>query len=172
VQKEAGPLLSRLGGSSLEQQQARLKELAALLVPTGNAQHGRDVFFEKKAACANCHTVAGEGGRVGPDLTKIGASRAGTDLLEAIVFPSASFAREFRPYVIVTDSGKVHTGIISRQTADAVHLRTADLAEIRIPRSAIEEMKESNTSIMPKGLDTTLTADELRNLLAYLQQLK
>ncbi|HEY2253896.1 MAG TPA: hypothetical protein VGH74_22630, partial [Planctomycetaceae bacterium] len=96
----------------------------------------------------------------------------GTDLLEAIVFPSASFAREFRPYVIVTESGKTHTGIITRQTADAVHLRTADLAEIRIPRTAIEEMKESNTSIMPKGLDTTLTPDELRKLLAYLQQLK
>ena len=172
VQKEAGPLLARLGGNSLEQQQARLKELATLLAPAGNAQQGRDVFFGKKAACANCHTVAGEGGRVGPDLTKIGASRSGTDLLEAIVFPSATFAREFRPYVIVTDSGKVHTGIISRQTADAVHLRTADLAEIRIPRSAIEEMKESNTSIMPKGLDTSLSADELRNLLAYLQQLK
>jgi putative heme-binding domain-containing protein len=172
VQKEAGPLLARLGGSSLEQQQARLKELATLLVPAGSAQQGREVFFGKKAACANCHTVAGEGGRVGPDLTKIGASRSGTDLLEAIVFPSASFAREFRPYVIVTESGKTHTGIITRQTADAVHLRTADLAEIRIPRTAIEEMKESNTSIMPKGLDTTLTPDELRKLLAYLQQLK
>ena len=172
VQKEAGPLLARLGGSSLEQQQARLKELATLLAPAGSAQQGRAVFFGKKAACANCHTIAGEGGRVGPDLTKIGASRSGEDILEAIVFPSASFAREFRPYVIVTDSGKTHTGIISRQTADAVHLRTADLAEIRIPRAAIEEIKESNTSIMPKGLDTSLTADELRNLLAYLQQLK
>jgi putative membrane-bound dehydrogenase-like protein len=172
VQKEAGPLLARLGGSSLEQQQARLKELATVLARDGNADQGRAVFFGKKAACANCHTVANEGGRVGPDLTKIGASRSGTDLLEAIVFPSASFAREFRPYVIVTDSGKTHTGIISRQTADAVHLRTADLAEIRIPRAAIEEMKESNTSIMPKGLDAALSSDELRNLLAYLQQLK
>jgi putative membrane-bound dehydrogenase-like protein len=172
VQKEAGPLLARLGGSSLEQQQTRLKEFATLLSPSGNATQGRDVFFGKKAACANCHTIAGEGGRVGPDLTKIGASRSGTDLLEAIVFPSASFAREFRPYVIVTDAGKAYTGVITRQTADAVHLRTADLAEVRIPRSAIEEMKESNTSIMPKGLDTTLAPDELRNLLAYLQQLK
>ncbi len=92
--------------------------------------------------------------------------------MEAIVFPSATFAREFRPYVIVTDPGKVHTGIISRQTVDAVHLRTADLAEVRIPRAAIEEMKESNTSIMPKGLDTTLSSQELRDLLAYLRELK
>ena len=139
--------------------------LGLLLIGTG-------VFFGRKGACANCHTVAGDGGRVGPDLTKIGASRSGTDLLEAIVFPSASFAREFRPYVIATDSGKIFTGVISRQTADAVHLRTADLAEIRIPRTSIEDMKESNTSIMPKGLDAALSPGELRDLLAYLQQLK
>jgi putative membrane-bound dehydrogenase-like protein len=172
VQKEAAALLKRLGGNSLADQKARLKDLAKLLDPSGDAKHGRDVFTSKKAGCANCHTIAGDGGRVGPDLTKIGASRAASDLLEAIVFPSASFAREFRPYVIVTDSGKVHTGIISRQTPDAIHLRTADLAEIRIPRAAIEEMKESNTSIMPKGLDTTLSPQELRDLLAYLQGLK
>ena len=133
---------------------------------------GRAVFFGKKAACASCHTIANEGGRVGPDLTKIGASRSGVDLLEAIVFPSATFAREFRPYVILTDAGKVHTGVISRQTAGAIHLRTADLAEVRIPRASIEEIKESDTSIMPKGLDTALSKTELRDLLAYLQQLK
>src|SRR5262249_32013411 len=166
------PLLKRLGGNSIEDQKARLKELAKLLDPTGDVKHGRDVFVSKKAGCANCHTIAGDGGRVGPDLTKIGASPAAADLLERIGFPSASFAREFRPYVIVTDAGKVHTGIISRQTPDAIHLRTADLAEIRIPRAAIEEMKESNTSIMPKGLDTILSATELRDLLAYLRELK
>jgi putative membrane-bound dehydrogenase-like protein len=172
VQKEAESLLQRLGGDNLEEQKAKLKEMARLLDAPGNPKQGRDVFFSRKAGCASCHTIAGEGGRVGPDLTKIGATRSGTDLLEAVVFPSASFAREFRPYVIVTDAGKVHTGIITRQTPDAVHLRTADLAEIRIPRAAIEEMQESSTSIMPKGLDATLSADELRDLLTYLRQLK
>jgi putative membrane-bound dehydrogenase-like protein len=172
VQNEAAALLKGLGGSNLEEQKAKLKDLTKLLDSPGNAKQGRDVFFSRKAGCASCHTIANEGGRVGPDLTKIGASRSGADLLEAIVFPSASFAREFRPYVVVTDAGKVHTGIISRQTADAVHLRTADLAEIRIPRGAIEEMKESNTSIMPKGLDATLSTDELRDLLTYLRELK
>lgn len=172
VLNEAAGLLRRLGGSSLEEQKAKLNDMAKLLDPPGDVKHGREMFFSKKAGCANCHTITNEGGRVGPDLTRIGASRSGTDLLEAIIFPSATFAREFRPYVVVTDSGKVQTGIISRQTADAVHLRTADLAEIRIPRSAIEEMKESNTSIMPKGLDTALSSQELRDLLAYLRQLK
>ena len=82
--------------------------------------------------CAS-HTIAGDGGRVGPDLTKIGASRSGTDLLEAIVFPSASFAREFLPYVVVTDSGKVHTGIISRQTADRLSVSCGTLSANMVP---------------------------------------
>jgi putative heme-binding domain-containing protein len=172
IQKAAAALLKRLGGSSREEQRLRLADLAKLLEPPGDAVRGRDVFFGKKAACANCHTIGNEGGRVGPDLTRIAASRSPGDLLEAIVFPSASFAREFRPYVILTNSGKAHTGVITRQTADAIHLRTADLSEIRVPRAAIEEMKESNTSIMPKGLDTVLTPEEFRDLLAFLRQLK
>ncbi len=172
VQNEADGLLKRLGGSTHEEQRSRLTELAKLLEAPGDVARGREVFFGKKAACANCHSIGNEGGRVGPDLTKIGASRSANDLLEAIVFPSASFAREFRPYIVLTDSGKTYTGVITRQTADAVHLRTADLSEIRIPRLAIEEMKESNTSIMPKGLDAALTPEEFRNLLAFLKQLK
>jgi putative heme-binding domain-containing protein len=93
-------------------------------------------------------------------------------LIEAIAFPSSSFARGFRSYTILTEQGKVHTGIISRQSADTVYLRTAELAEIRIARDTIEEMREAKTSVMPKGLDKTLSADELRDLIAYLRSRK
>jgi putative heme-binding domain-containing protein len=170
VQKSAQNLLKRLGVDP-EKQQKRLAELYPLMTG-GDAAKGRDIFFGKKAACAGCHAVARQGGRVGPDLTTIGKIRTGRDLTEAIAFPSASFAREFRTYVIVTGEGKVHTGVISRQTADSVFLRRADLAEVRISRKNIEEMQESPTSIMPKGLDKTLTKEELQNLLAFLQGLK
>jgi len=105
-------------------------------------------------------------------LTKIAAIRTGRDLIEAIAFPSASFARGYRTYIIVTDAGKIHTGVISHESADTIFLRNAELAEIRVPRASIEEMKESPTSIMPKGLDATLPKEELRDLFAYLQSLK
>ena len=171
VQKRGEALLHRLGGGGLEKQKARLQELAALL-DAGDAKRGREVFFGKKAACSGCHAVGNEGGRVGPDLTKIGAIRTGGDLLEAVAFPSATFARDYRPYTILTQAGKVHTGVVTRQTTDMLYLRTAELAEIRIPRSEIDEMRESNVSIMPKGLDATLSSDEFRNLLAFLKSLK
>ena len=139
---------------------------------SGDEQRGREIFFGKKAACASCHSIAGEGAKVGPDLTTIGKIRTGRDLLEAIAFPSASFARGFRSYVVLTAEGRVHTGIITRQTSDTVFLRTAQLEEVRIPQANIEEIRESSTSIMPKGLDKTLTRDEFRDLAAFLRGLK
>jgi putative heme-binding domain-containing protein len=138
----------------------------------GDPVAGQKVFRTGRIACTTCHTVKGDGGQVGPDLTKIGAIRNGRDLLEAIIYPSASFARGYRSYSVVTGSGKVHTGLIERQSSNELVLKTRDLKQLRIPTSEIDELVESPVSIMPKGLETVLTENELRDLLAYLQQLK
>src|SRR5206468_12467762 len=74
-----------------------------------------------------CHTVQGEGGRVGPDLSRIGASRSDRDLLEAILFPSASFARGFEPFVVATDDGRIYSGVVARETADALDRKSTRL---------------------------------------------
>ncbi len=138
----------------------------------GNAERGREVFVGKATACASCHTVAGQGGKVGPDLTKIGAIRKQRDLLEAIMFPSASFARGYKTWTIVTDSGRVHSGLITRETTDSLMLRKSDLSEVRISRGSIEELREATTSVMPEGLYHRLTNQDLSDLLEYLSSLK
>ena len=166
----AEPILARMN-EHLKYEKARLTELSAL-AKGGDASKGRQLFLSKKAACTSCHAIDSQGGRVGPDLTNIGAIRTGGDLLEAIVVPSASFARGFRTYVIATDEGQIYTGIITRQTSDTVYLKTTELSEVRIPRNTIEEMTESKTSIMPKGLESVLTPEELQNLIAFLRQCK
>ena len=155
----------------LQSQKLHMDKLMPLLT-SGDVTKGKAIFHSKKAACAACHTAGGKGGKVGPDLTGIGKIRAGRDLVEAIAFPSATFARGFRSYVIATDAGRIYTGVITRETPQTITLRSTDLAEIRISKSSIEVMKESETSIMPKGLDKTLTRDELRDLLAFLQAQK
>jgi putative heme-binding domain-containing protein len=170
VRQAARPLLKRLAVDTT-QQKARLAELQPVL-KGGDAQRGRAVFIGTKAACTACHTVGSEGGRVGPDLSKIGAIRTGEDLLESIVFPSASFVRGFEPYVIETRRGKVYSGIIARETADAIYVRTAERAEIRIPRAAVETIQPGKVSVMPKGLDAQLSRQELGDLIAYLRSLK
>ena len=77
-----------------DRDKARLAEFEPLL-DGGDQDRGRAVFFGKKAACGACHRVGDEGGSVGPDLTKVGGIRAGRDLLESVVLPSATFAQGY-----------------------------------------------------------------------------
>ena len=163
-------LLDRLHQANA-QQRARLEELESLL-DGGNLERGRDLFFGNKAACAACHALNGKGGTIGPELGKIGAIRSGRDLLESVIFPSASFARGFETFVIETRSGLVHTGIIKRETADAVYLVTAERNEIRIGRADIDNLAPGRVSIMPQGLDTQLSRQEIQDLMTYLQTLR
>ena len=170
VRGAASSLVDRLRAAALEQQ-SRLASLESV-VREGDAAHGRELFFGARASCAACHQVQRQGGQVGPDLSHIGEIRSRRDLLEAIAFPSASFARGFEPVNIVTQAGKVHSGIISRETPTAVFLRTAERAEIRVDRDDIEQLAPSKTSIMPQGLDRQLRAEELSDVIAFLQSLK
>src|SRR5581483_8127934 len=148
-----------------EKQKARLNELEPLL-GKGDAERGKQVFYGVKASCAACHAIDKRGGNIGPDLGKIGAIRAGRDLLEALVFPSSSFARGFEPYVIETKAGQTVMGILAREGADALFIVTADRTEIRIARADIETLAPGRVSIMPQGLDAQLSPGELRDLLA------
>ncbi|MEP6994984.1 MAG: protein kinase, partial [Acidobacteriota bacterium] len=79
---EAAARKADAAGARLLAAEARLSQ--------GEPARGRELFFGAKAACSACHSIAGNGGHIGPDLSKIGSIRAGRDLLEAIAFPSAS----------------------------------------------------------------------------------
>jgi putative heme-binding domain-containing protein len=171
VRDAAEPLLAARRQDA-EKQKARLDTLTELLAG-GEIQRGRELFFgNKKAICATCHTVQGQGGQIGPDLSKIGAIRASRDLLEAVVFPSASFARGYEPFNIVTHDGQVTSGIIARETADAIHVVNTARVETRIARSEIESLQQSTVSIMPEGMDNQLTQQEFADLLAFLRSLR
>jgi len=155
-------------------EQARVDTMQRLMPLTkgGNVLRGREVFLSQSAACGSCHRIGPEGGRIGPDLTNIGAIRAGHDLLESIIFPSASLAQGYEPYTIETQDGFMFEGVIIRQTADTVTLRTVADAEVRIERRSIKNIHPSTTSIMPQGFEQALTPQQLQDLLAYLQSLK
>jgi putative heme-binding domain-containing protein len=150
---------------------ARLAEFEPLLTG-GDRDRGRAVFFGPKAACGACHRVGNDGGSVGPDLTKVGGVRAGRDLLESVVLPSATFAQGYETYKVDLADGRTAAGVIARRTADGVVLRDATGAEVRVPAAAVERMTRDRTSLMPDGLTKTVTPDELRDLFAYLRSLK
>nr|MDQ3625005.1 HEAT repeat domain-containing protein [Verrucomicrobiota bacterium] len=170
TQAAAKPLLARLG-ADLEKQRAQLEALSPLLAG-GDVGRGKQVFFGQKAACAACHRVSGQGGLAGPNLTAIAAVRAGRDLLESVLYPSASIVQGYQPFNVETTDGATHIGILVRQTQEAVWLRGADLTEVKIDTARIASMAESAVSLMPQGLNAALSPEELRDLLAFLQSLK
>lgn len=156
---------------SNEEQVARLAHLEST-VTGGDPQRGRAIFEGQRTSCITCHTVLSRGGRIGPDLTTTGARRTTRDLLEALLYPSASLARGFETFAILMVDGKIHTGLILSETTDTIRVRTTGQHELTLRRSEIEELQPSPISVMPTGLDRTMSSEELRDLVAYLSSLK
>jgi putative membrane-bound dehydrogenase-like protein len=170
VQKQAEALYALIDVDR-DKQRARLEELL-VSVKSGDIRRGQAVFHSTKAACFSCHAVGYRGGTVGPDLTRIGAIRNERDLLESIVFPSASFVRGYEPIVVATKDGKSHNGLLRKDTPEEIVLVIAADKEERIARTDIELIEPSKVSVMPAGLDQQLSAQELADLVAFLKACK
>jgi putative membrane-bound dehydrogenase-like protein len=165
----AQKLLDKLAGRAAEQKQ-KLTEYEPLLAG-GDHQRGQ-VLFYNKATCSTCHSVWGIGGKVGPDLTKIGSIRAGRDILESIVLPSATLAQGYDVLNVRFKDGESTTGIRVGKSEDPLVLRDAAGNEMRYRQETIESVTRSKVSLMPEGLLQQLTREEIRDLLAFLQALK
>jgi putative heme-binding domain-containing protein len=170
VQPQAAELYATLEADTAKQK-AKLEELLTTL-KDGDVRRGQAVFNSPKAACASCHAIGYLGGKLGPDLTRIGQVRSERDLLESIVFPSASFVRSYEPVLVATKNGKTFNGLIRKETPDEIVLATGADQEERIARSNIVDIQPSNVSIMPAGLDQQLTPRELADLVAFLKACK
>ena len=164
VKPEVDKLIAKLNTVHAERIKY-LKEIEANL-GDGVLDNGRALFFGK-ATCYTCHKIGPEGGQFGPDLTSIQRDRSTHDLLEAIVYPSASFVREYETYKLKTASGE-QTGIIKSKTPEEVILATSLQSSIRIPKADIKSTELSDVSMMPHGLDKLLTKKEMADLMAFL----
>jgi len=169
VQSSGQPLLARIAKAK-ESRAARLKSLEPLL-HGGNIDRGRDIFFGQKAGCSSCHTIMAQGGDVGPDLTGVGAIRSGFDLLEAVVYPSASFVPGHEVYRVET-AKEIYTGVQGEGTPEAILIICGPRDRVRIPRKEIRSIRPSAVSLMPDGFADNLTHQELSDLLAFLQAQK
>jgi len=168
VQARAAGLKARL-----EQRDAGLMERFLRIEPklgAGDVGRGRAIFFGEKAACSTCHAIGAEGGTLGPDLTTIGVVRSGHDLLEAVMYPSASIVPDFQPY-IVEAGNEVLSGIVGRESADTITLKTAAAETRTIARADINAMTPTPVSMMPEGLDAGYSDEEIIDLIAFLRSL-
>ncbi len=167
VQQKADALLASINTDSSAQRQ-HLDELLPRLMG-GDVRRGQLVFNNPKAACSSCHAIGYLGGHVGPDLTSIGTIRTERDILESIIYPSASFVRSFEPVIVTTKSGDAISGILKKDSPEELVLTTGPDNETRVARNDFLEMRPGAVSIMPQGLDQQLSRQELSDLLAFLK---
>ncbi len=142
----------------------RLKsDLTPAALAAANKSRGRAVFA---SLCAGCHTLYGQGGTIGPDLT--GAGRDNLDyLLENIADPSAVVTADFRMCVVKLKDGRTLNGFIATKTARTLGLRTMT-ETLTVERADVVAIEESPQSIMPEGLLEAVKPEEVRDLIAYL----
>jgi putative membrane-bound dehydrogenase-like protein len=159
--------------ASAPKQAAHLDALQADLAKlTGDVRRGQALFNGPKAACATCHRIGYVGGNVGPELTKIGEVRSERDLLESVVYPSASFVRNFEPTTVTLKDGEQVNGIVKRETPDELVLAVGPGPEQHLRRSEIAGTAPSTLSIMPGGFDEQLTRQELADLLFFVKTVR
>jgi putative heme-binding domain-containing protein len=146
---------------------ASIARLKSQLTPEtlAKADQGRGrVQFNK--LCTACHMLYGNGGVIGPDLT--GSGRDNLDyLLENIIDPSATVNADFRMSVIALRDGRVLNGLVRSPTDRTITLQSQSDTTV-LPRNEIEQIAISPLSLMPEGQLDALSAEEVRDLFAYL----
>ncbi len=141
-------------------------------LPPGDMVRGMRIFHGEKSACGKCHRFGYVGGRIGPELTRIGRTRSRSNLLEAIVYPSAHLAQGYRSVRILTVDGAVFNGLVQSETSEELELATGIDGSIKIRKDQIEIRQDSDTSIMPAGLDGSMTKQELADVLELLSEFR
>ena len=86
-----------------------------------------------------------------------------------MLYPSATVVNGYEHYLLETDDGGIHGGLIQRETKDAIYLKNANMRNVRVSRSQIRGVTTSPVSVMPAGLDQLLSRQELLDLIAFLQ---
>jgi putative membrane-bound dehydrogenase-like protein len=153
----------------------KLPAIAALAQRRGDAERGKELLAasaHNDLQCLKCHTLAGSGGNVGPDLSVIGKKASRENLLESILLPSEAIADQYINWQIATAKGIVLNGMIVEETADHITLRDANAKDTRIDKKDIESRNKSANSLMPADLVAYITEDDLVDIVEYLFSLK
>lgn len=162
----------RKGEQLMDAKKRSLGNLAERVKKEGRAEKGKLNFEQGKGTCMACHQVGKVGRALGPDLSKIGSIRTERDLLESILFPSNTLARDYEAHVIEMRDGQSIMGVIRSHSAEGLLLLDIAGQERTVPHDQMVSDIVLKTSLMPMGLDATMSEQELLDLVAYLSVLR
>ncbi len=134
----------------------------------GDISKGKLLF---KQVCSQCHLLDGVGFEVGPDLLTY-TNRDKIDFLKAIIIPNSDIAAGYEGNVIQTKDGQTFSGVIANEGSSHVVLRNVGGGEQTLSRDNIEYIRPMAVSLMPDGLESGMSVEDMGNLLEYLKSLK
>jgi len=155
-----------------EAKKERMGALALAAAKKGDPAVGRRNFEAGKGACIACHKIGDVGNEVGPNLSKIGGIRVERELVESILFPSNSIARDYDLNSFQMTDGTSVLGLIKGRSAEGVTIVEASGQKRLLAQESIASSTQLTTSLMPSGLDAMFTEQELLDLVAFLRSLK
>ena len=153
-------------GPSPDRQEVVDRYTDALASP-GDQGRGEEVYQEQ---CAKCHRLQGQGFQVGPDLETAG-SRTDETIMMDILDPSSKLTVGYQNYTVITEDGRIFTGVLAAETATGITLRKEEGVEQTILRKDVDEMAASAMSMMPEDLEKEVTPVELVDLIAYIRKM-
>jgi cytochrome c oxidase cbb3-type subunit III len=156
----------------------RSQEVKAPAKPLGNAAHGKELFYGD-ANCSLCHMVDGKGGRLGPDLGAVGASRTHEALVESVRNPSRrlawgltestkEFPQEYETVTAVTQDGKQIKGVTLNEDSFTLQVMDSDEQIHLLDKEKLKSFQKSRESMMPKYEVGALTDKDVDDILAFL----
>jgi len=131
----------------------------------GDITRGAAIFAK---SCSKCHRINNVGHNVGPDISDTRA-RARDALLYDVLDPNRRVDPQFTEYIVVTTDGRLFNGLMIAESADSVTLRQPEGREQTIPRSDIEDLKTTNKSLMPEGIERDVTVEQMADVLEFLK---
>lgn len=163
------PMPKAKGGEKLPPVAKLMKRKGNPLV--GNPLVGKAVFAGA-GTCAKCHVVNGEGKSVGPNLSGVGAKLSREALYESVLAPSAAISHSYETFTALMEDGRSVTGLLVSQSPEQVVIRGVDSIDVTLPAGEVEELVKQPVSLMPADLATTLSADELVDVVAWMETLR
>ena len=147
---------------------------ARILILAGDVKRGQSLLTPTGAlaTCLACHFVNGTGRDFGPDLSKVGSRMKRGQILESLLHPSRQIAPGYASQVVEMKDGSVQMGFLLGQTREDITLKLATGQSLKVPMSEVKALKSQPLSLMPEGVLQSLTAEELADLLAFLESLK
>jgi putative heme-binding domain-containing protein len=162
VRRQAAKLLAVAGNPDRKK---ILEQFQVVLTMKGDVEKGKAAFRQR---CAACHQLEGFGHVVGPDLMAL-TDKSPQAMLTAIIDPNAAVEDKFLDYIATTTDGRILTGMLADETGTSITLKAGEGKDQVILRNQVDDLRSSGKSLMPEGIEKDVTAEQIADVIAYIQ---